>query len=300
MKELEYFQNNRSILCIVADTKGSCPGQTGFKMVVCPDGSTIGSVGGGTLEYKVITAAAKMLKNGESEPVLIPYDHNRKADEGESSGMICSGKQKILLVPYPPSNRLTEQTCGFLVSVKALEFTAEHYECQGLSIDNQWTYTENLKLPETVYIFGGGHCSLALTPILNSLNMRTVIIDDRENVHTMKANHMAWRKIHSSYLESDKLVPDDGKSIVVIMPASHEGDAVILRQMLGKNLKYLGMMASRTTAHHIFTEMRNEGFTEKQLAAVHSPIGIPIGSHTPSEIAVSIAAEIVSVCNRNS
>jgi len=299
MKTLELFAGSKSVLCIVAETTGSCPGKTGFKMTVSSDGTLLGSVGGGTLEFKVIAAAREMLQQSVSETALVSYSHNQLAEPGEKSGMICSGSQKILLIPSPPMNHMMDSTRGIRVTAEGLEFTGYHNR-EGLTGDECWIYTENLQLPWPVFVFGGGHCSLALTPVLNSLNMRTIIIDDRDYVHTMKANDQAWKKIHMSYLDAGKLVPDNGRAIVIIMPASHQGDAVILRQMLTKNLKYLGMMASRTTTHHIFSMMRAEGFTEEQLARVHSPIGISIGSHSPCEIAVSIAAEIISVCNRKS
>ena len=142
-----------------------------------------------------------------------------------------------------------------------------------------------------VYIFGGGHCSLALTPILNTLGMQVTVIDDRENIWTMHENTFAKEKIVSDYNEVANLVKEN--SLVILMTASHQGDTTVLKQMLPKKLKYIGMLGSKTTAKHILNEMKKFGFSSEQINCVSTPIGIPISSQTPAEIAISIAAEII-------
>jgi xanthine dehydrogenase accessory factor len=225
------------------------------------------------------------------------FRHSEGEGPGEGSGMICAGSQSILLIPSPPLNSMTNDLRGIRVTPMGLEFLTEAPEHDGLKQEQNWIYTETLQLPKVVYIFGGGHCSLALTPILNSLSLRTVVIDDRDDLWTMESNETAWQRIHMDYREAHSLVPDNGQSLVVIMTASHTSDSLVLQQMLSKNLRYLGMMASRVTAKHIFDEMKAVGFPEEKLGTVHSPVGIHISSHTPAEIAVSIASEIIRELN---
>lgn len=298
MKHLEYFSGNRSVLCIIAETRGSCPGKTGFKMVVSPTGPSLGSIGGGALEHQVIQLCRKRMIDESTAAVLRSFDHRRDAEPGEKSGMICSGSQKLILIPHPPLNLPDGRTKAIRVTEKGLQFLSSPPEKEGFfHSGSNWVYWETVKRPPVVYIFGGGHCSKALTPILNSLDMRTVIVDDREHVWTMEENREAWQRIHMDYEQAGTLVPDNGEALVLIMTASHKGDSLILEKMLSKNLKYLGMMASRATSEHIFLEMREKGFPEKLIERVHTPVGIPISSHTPAEIAVSISAEIIQVLN---
>jgi len=297
MRILEFFSRNRSVLCVIAETRGSCPGRTGFKMAVPVTGRCMGSIGGGSLEHHVIVMAREMLRERTDKPRLHHFSHTGTAEPEEASGMICSGSQRILLIPSPPLNQMTNELRGIRATPAGLEFLTGTPEREGLVSGENWVYTEAVRLPHVVYIFGGGHCSLALTPLLNSLNMRTVIIDDRQDVWTMEENRDAWQRVRMDYRNAGDMVPDKSSALVVIMTASHQGDAVILEQMLGKDLLYLGMMASRATAGHIMADMREKGFTGEQLNTVHTPIGIPISSHTPAEIAVSIAAEIVKVLN---
>ena len=303
MNPLSYFlelkkNGSRAVLCIIAETKGSCPGKTGFKMTVPPEGSCTGSVGGGSMEYRVITLARKMMGQHEKKPRIVSFEHSADAAPEERSGLICAGNQKIVLVPYISPNAQVENTKGLLVDETGMRFSETPTGEPSLSTSaDSWLYTEKLSDPPTVYIFGGGHCSLALTPVLNSLNLRVVVVDNREHVWTVAENKWAWKKTVCDYEDVSGLVKSDGEALVVVMTASHTGDATVLSQMLPKSLKYLGMMASRATGKFVMDKMRSLGFSEKELGKVHTPIGIPIGSQTPAEIAISIAAEIVKVLN---
>jgi xanthine dehydrogenase accessory factor len=81
------------------------------------------------------------------------------------------------------------------------------------------------------------------------------------------------------------------------MTFNHKGDEIVLRQLIVKNIRYLGMMGSKIKVKTLFNNLLQEGFSSEQIAKVHSPIGLSINSLTPAEIAVSIAAEIISVKN---
>ncbi|OPX32294.1 MAG: hypothetical protein B1H09_00750 [Gemmatimonadaceae bacterium 4484_173] len=303
MNPLNYFlelkkNGSQAVLCIVAETRGSCPGKTGSKMTVLPNDGCTGSVGGGSMEFRVITLARKMMEQHENKPRIVSFEHSADAAPEERSGLICAGNQKIVLVPYVPPDIQTENKKNIFVDETGMRFSEEPPEETGLSVSaDSWLYTEKLSDPPTVYIFGGGHCSLALTPVLNSLNLRVVVIDNREHVWTMAENIWAWKKTVCDYKDVSSLVNDNGEALVVIMTASHTGDAAVLSQMLPKKLKYLGMMASKTTGKFVMDKMRSLGFSKSDLDKVHTPVGIPIGSQTPAEIAISIAAEIVKVLN---
>jgi xanthine dehydrogenase accessory factor len=298
IKNLELLFNSNSILCIVAETSGSCPGRVGFKMTVPTEGACLGSVGGGSMEHRVITVARLMLETGEAKPALITFEHSNNSETENKSGMICSGSQKIVLIPVSRVKQNPACQKGFLVTENGFQFLEQPPSRSGFTVMGEfWEYAEEITFPPSVYIFGGGHCSLALTPVLNSLDMNVIIIDDREHVWTMSENTAAADRIIRNYSDVSSIVPGDGTALVVIMTASHRSDSTVLAQMLPKKLKYLGMMASRATAKHILDEMRNLGFSDEELNRIHTPIGIPISSQTPAEIAISISAQIVQVLN---
>lgn len=73
------------------------------------------------------------------------------------------------------------------------------------------------------------------------------------------------------------------------------GDKDALASVINLDLKYIGMMGSARKIKTVFNNLAKDGVDKKQLEKVHSPIGLEIEAETPEEIAVSIAAEIISI-----
>jgi xanthine dehydrogenase accessory factor len=82
---------------------------------------------------------------------------------------------------------------------------------------------------------------------------------------------------------------------VVIVTRGHRGDADAVAAVVGKGLKYVGLLGSRAKAVHVFSLLRDRGVTPADLACVNTPVGLDIGARTPEEIAVSILAEMIAV-----
>jgi xanthine dehydrogenase accessory factor len=81
------------------------------------------------------------------------------------------------------------------------------------------------------------------------------------------------------------------------MTVGHKSDLVVLKQMVTKNLKYLGMIGSKNKVKTIYESLKSKGISESDLANVDSPIGLSINSQTTPEIAISIAAKVIQVKN---
>ena len=156
-----------------------------------------------------------------------------------------------------------------------------------------------------VLIFGAGHITQQILPLLMKLGFAPVVIDDREDylreniitrfdvaTHTGKFTEI----IDSLAIEED--------SYIIIMTYSHDMDEKILYHLLSHKLqdlstvKYLGMIGSKRKVKEIFSRMESKGITRDILNFIHSPIGVPIKSQTPEEIAISIAAELISIRNK--
>ena len=89
--------------------------------------------------------------------------------------------------------------------------------------------------------------------------------------------------------------PIDAGTYVVIVTRGHKHDERALGAVLGSPARYIGMIGSRRKIKIIFDDLRESGTTEQQLERVHAPIGLDMNAVTIEEIAVSIAAELVSV-----
>ncbi|MCK4505975.1 MAG: XdhC family protein [Candidatus Aegiribacteria sp.] len=101
--------------------------------------------------------------------------------------------------------------------------------------------------------------------------------------------------IEVPFIDSHKFIPPGDHSWAVIMTPCHSADAAVLKSLCGTDLRYIGLMASRSKKEKLFKDLAEAGVSEDFLDSVHSPIGLPIGSRTPYEIAVSIAAELIAL-----
>ena len=282
------------VLLVVVESKGSAPGRTGFKMAVGANGKLVGTIGGGKIEYDTVEEARRMLR--EKSPRAVVRVKVHLLEHPQTSGMICGGQQTVLIYPcrtddLPAVELLLNQKPGTLRISRT-----------GISLSNRrprgrWIYIEKIRLPDTLYIVGGGHVGLALSRVMSALDFRIVVFDTRPDVETLTQNVFAHEKRVMPFAEVGQAIPAGTRSYAVIMTPSHVADELVLRQLVHKRLRYLGLMASRRKARLLLGKLRAEGCPDKFLQNVHSPVGLQIASHTPAEIAISIAAEIIQLRN---
>jgi len=299
-------------LLLTVETGGSGPGRPGAAMGITFDGGVTGTVGGGIMEHHLISRARGMLESGITSPEIVTYEH---VDDGKQvlserngipSGMICSGYQTTAIFPVPSGaldtvnliismleqgekGTLRLSGSGIAVSDSPAQTTHEF----SLFSRNNWEYSGPLGLRDTVYIVGGGHVGQALARLLAELSFQPVIIDQRDAASF--ENPPACRWIRTEYRDAHNHIPEGGNSWVVIMTPFHTADAEVLESLSGKELRYTGMMASDSKKEKIYATLAQKGVHGNFLKSVHCPIGISIGSRTPTEIAVSIAAQIIGI-----
>ncbi len=299
-------RGQRAALLTIVDGEGASPGKPGFKMAVSTGRALCGSVGGGAVEYDLVEEARALLRKTTSRSTVARKVH--RLSHAETSGMICGGEQKVAIVPCRASDRKalealvkSEKTGekGLLsLTPKGISFTpgkqirdSHQFRQSGTG----WRYEENLGYADTAYIVGGGHVCLALSRVLATLPFRIVVFDPRPDV--LKANVHAHERCLLPFKAVARKIPTGTHSYVLIMTPSHVADDVVLRQLARKNFKYLGLMASKTKAQALVAQMIVDGFPKEAMARVRTPVGLPIGSHTPAEIAVSVSAEMIQVRN---
>lgn len=302
-------KKNRVYLIIVIDCKGSSPGRVGFKMAVSENGDITGSVGGGVMEYNMVELARKMLKDGKHSSFIKRQVHDYEA-EHDKSGMICSGEQTHAFIPLDSSqSELIQRIIKSIDSGKkgtlclnkvGMSFLVSPMEGSPLTsiVDaDNWGYSEPVGLKDTFYIFGAGHISVPLSQILRMLDFRVVVYDNRADLSTYNSNSFANEKQIIDYHNVAHLVNEGENSYVAIMSFGHKFDQIILKQLMPKKLKYLGMIGSKNKVQSLYDTLSEFGFTDSDFARVDSPIGLSIKSQTPAEIAISIAAKVVQVRN---
>ena len=148
-------------------------------------------------------------------------------------------------------------------------------------------------LPRLV-IFGGGHLSKALAAMAALCHFQVEVIDDREEFANPTRFPEAARAYHiPGYRKIADLVDLDPHTFVVIATRGHRFDEIVLAQVIDRDLPYIGMVGSRQKNAIVFERLRERGIPSDRLEKIHAPIGLPIHSETPEEIAVSILAEII-------
>lgn len=291
-------ENNRpAVLVVVVDHQGSVPGKTGAMMVVTSE-EIEGTVGGGLVEHQLIELARQ-----NPEVQLRPFAH-----DGEGSDSICSGRQIFAVLPLESSHLEalaalssldTDGRTGTLTLSPAGPSVAPSVtEAPSFSqLNDTWSFMTPIGPVDTLTIIGGGHVGLAVSRIMATLPFRIVVLDDRDDLPTLEDNQWAHetRRIRWDLVE-DHVVEGD-RSWAVIMTRGHRHDTTVLKRLLPLDLRYLGMMGSAAKVRQVFDELKSEGVASASLDHVHAPIGIQIRSHTPEEIAISIAAEIIKIKN---
>jgi xanthine dehydrogenase accessory factor len=305
-------QNIDVYLITVAETIGSSPGKVGFKMAVAADGSLYGSIGGGIMEYQLVELARKELKSKSGISFIKRQVHSHDAEK-DKSGMICSGEQTqifnflskanvddvkniIELIENNKPGKIILTNTGIDIYTGESHLNAIDIEFQ--KNDNAFRYSEPIGIKDTVYIFGAGHISVPLSQILNLLDFRVEVFDNRPGLSTFESNIWAHKKQIADYKQVSSLVPENNRSYVVIMTFGHKFDEIVLKQLINKKVKYIGMIGSKSKVKTIFDSLMAEGYSKENVERVCSPIGLPIGGQTPAEIAVSIAAQIVEWRNK--
>jgi xanthine dehydrogenase accessory factor len=303
-------ENKRVYVLTVIQNAGSSPGRKGFKMLVAEDDFIFGSVGGGVMEFTLVEEAKQLLNNQQEQIIYKKQIHKGSGKDG--SGMICSGEQTVVFHPLSKNHidLITEITnCLASNLQQTINFTPtgisfnsdnieEKYQAQ-IESQSNWIFQEKIGFKETIYIVGGGHVGLAVSELFRQLNFHVVVFDNRQDLNTLNVNSFAHQKHVIEYPTIEKYIHQGNDSYVVIMTNKYTDDKIVLSKLIKNSYKYIGVLGSKAKLKTMWEVMLQEGFTQQELDSVFAPIGIHIKSETPEEIAVSIAAEIIQVKNRD-
>lgn len=283
-----------AMLAAIVSHEGSSPRETGSVMLAGPAGLLAGTIGGGMVEKTALEEARRLLSDQASGV----YKYGLHPDSREDTGMVCGGEVTVVFQYFPARDdaiRLAEAVLarieaglpGCLVFGNGLPLLAE---------DTAPPRGTAIPLPalHRAILFGGGHISLALAPLLTSVDFRVTVFDDRPEFSGPARFPMA-KTICGDYERIGDHLTLGPEDYVVIVTEGHRHDFAVERQALRHDLAYIGAIGSKAKTAAVNQRLLNCGFTEKDLARLHAPIGLPIKSAAPAEIAVSIAAEMILV-----
>jgi xanthine dehydrogenase accessory factor len=248
-----------AVLVRVHATRGSVPREVGAWMAVFAK-DALGSVGGGHLELQATQIARAHLDNPGALPEFQRYAL------GPSLGQCCGGDVQLRFEYLTAADAAT-------LSPRLMQAHAP------------------------VVLFGGGHVGQALVRVLSTLPLKIHWIDSRDEVFPADIPaHVACDNVDPVQSAVVGLAPG---ACVLIMSFSHAEDlelvaACLLRQRQHADLRYIGLIGSRTKWARFRARLRERGYTDDELDAVTSPIGVPgIAGKQPEVIAVAVAAQIL-------
>ncbi len=307
---LSKLQENHSVyLLTVIQNSGSSPGRKGFKMLVAEDGFIYGSIGGGIMEFTLAEELKEVLQQKEQ-----PIFFRRQIHQGngkDKSGMICSGEQTVVFHPLNATHiSLIKDILDCLqnnhkktlrLSPTGIEFIAneisEKYQAV-ITSETDWSFKELIGFKETITIVGGGHVGLSVSQLFRQLNFHVIVLDNRDNLNTLEVNKFAHQKQVIDYAEVANYIKQGTDSYVAIMTNKYTDDKLVLSKIIRNQYKFIGVLGSKAKLKTMWEVLQKEGFTLEELNQINAPIGLSIKSQTPEEIAVSIAAEIIMVKNK--
>lgn len=252
-----------AVLVSVESSTGSTPRGPGARMVVTATGRTAGTIGGGEVEHRAEQTAQEALRSGVScEETFLLHPNN-----GQDSGMICGGEVRV---------------------------SFRYLSC-GDSTALDWVKGEQARLlpPGRVYIFGGGHVSQALVPALTAVDFRCVVLEARAEFCRPELFPGAEEVLLIDYARAADFVELTEEDWVVVMTRGHKDDLLIQSQVMKAPVRYIGVIGSRQKTAAATARLREMGFSDEDFQNVWAPIGLPIRSETPAEIAVSITAQLI-------
>lgn len=250
----------------IIESSGSAPRKAGAVMIVLPDGTIHGTVGGGSIEHTAIRDALGLLHDQRSAR----KDYTLRPNEAADLGMICGGDVRIQFDYVDHTNR--------------------HFRELYTNVLNE----RKKNRTDTVYIFGGGHVAQELVPLLTHLDFQCIVFDDRSDFANEAVFPDAVRCIVGDFAQLSNYINIEETDFVCIMTRGHLSDYIVQKQILTTPASYIGVMGSRRKTQTLREKLLADGFSAAEIDRCKSPIGLSIGSETPAEIAVSIAAELIA------
>jgi xanthine dehydrogenase accessory factor len=156
-------------------------------------------------------------------------------------------------------------------------------------------YFELLERPPRLVVVGGGHIAVPLVRIAAVLGYDVSVVEDRAEYADPARFPDAHSVLHGPYRETLASIPLDANTYVVLVTRGHVHDAACLADVIDSSATYIGMIGSRKRVRTVIDHVLGPQPSTEVLQRIYAPIGIDIGSTSPEEIAVAIAAELIKV-----
>ena len=289
----------RMWLVTVTQTFGASPRPPGSVMAMRDDGVIVGSVSGGCIEDDLVARRGEFTG---AKPIMQSYGVS--AEEARRFGLPCGGQLEVVIeaqLVAPRLDELSEKISAGEVFARVLNLAS-----------GAWTYRPAQPADETarneseftcihgprwrLLIIGASEIARYLAEVAATLDFQVSVCDPREEYRSM------WRVPGTAFLGG---MPDDAviafkpDSHTVVVAVSHDPklDDMALMEALKTRAFYVGAVGSSKTSDERRKRLLEFDVSPAEVAKLHGPVGLSIGSRTPPEIAIAILAELVAARN---
>ena len=287
----------RAVWAILVETERSTPREPGAALAVNERGVVAGSVTGGCVEPAVVEEARAVLAGGPARLV----EYGIEDETAFEVGLPCGGTVRMIVGPVDfvvvrelaravAEERPVELEIG--VSGEARVVAGGERAEPELAGD---VFHLPLRPRPRMYVFGAVVHAAALAEAGRMLGYHVTVSDARARFVTSERIPQADELVVGWPDEVLRDAPVDERTAICVLTHDRKLDVPALKAALASPAGYIGAMGSRRTTEARAAALREEGLGDDDLARIRAPIGLDIGSRTPAEVAVAVAAEIVSV-----
>jgi xanthine dehydrogenase accessory factor len=306
-------------IATVVATRSSAPRPIGSKLVISEDGRMAGSVSGGCVENAVALEARTVIASGD--PILLHYGFT--ADQAFEVGLPCGGEIDVFLEPGPCNDSvesdLASDSSVLLTVVEGpqighkllvrpgvgavgiddtstLAEIADRVQHSGvLDWHGQKVFAEIFRPAPRLVIVGAIDIAEALAALASSLGWRTVCVDPRAALATRERVPSAYELRIEWPDQALKTLDLDEETAVVVLLHDEKFIVPTLVSALAGQAFYVGVLGSRRAQSLWRSKLIGAGVATEELARMHGPAGLDIGAATPTEVALSILAEMLAI-----
>lgn len=294
-------EGHRVLLVTVVRTWGSSPRPEGAMLAVRDDGLVVGSVSGGCIEDDLIDRVRRLGITAD-HPESVKYGIS--AEEAHRFGLPCGGTIELVTEPLAPASGIAELLDavenGRLVT-RTLDMATGNATLgpaeatDGLAFDGQTLRT--IHGPRyRMLVIGAGQLSKYLCQIAVGLGFQVTVCDPREE-YTETWDIPGVSMVRTMPDDTVTEMNLDERCAVIALTHDPKLDDLALMEALRTRAFYVGALGSRRNNQARRERLKEFDLNDVQLARLHGPVGIFIGSRTPPEIAISILAEVVAAKN---
>ena len=295
-------------LATVIETWGSAPRRTGSQLAINGQGEIVGSVSGGCVEGAVIVEAIESIHEGDARELEFGVSDG----DAFAVGLACGGTIRILIEPI--GTVLPEQMLADLITARAARrpiayevdlaantralhrsgFEARFRMDRSGFEEGSRRFIAIHNPPLRMIVVGAVHIAQALMPMAQMAGYDPVLVDPRETFAT-PARFPGQKIMNDWPADAIAEIGLDTRCALVLLTHDPKLDDPALEIALRSVAFYIGALGSKRTHAKRIARLEGLGFTSKDIARIHGPVGLDIGASSPSEIAVSIMGQITQV-----